>query len=643
MSYMLKIIGIALLFAATGTFASVRAAPPPATVSYPSNAAASEQLSDLPPAAWAQAPTDLKIAPAPKALPPRGAGPGAGQGVFHGEGPDAGIKPKTNFGGIGANGFIPPDPNIAVGKNVLSATNGYIVQVVNDEIAVFDKTGAVLTGPVALKSLWTALGGACAANSAGDPIVQYDSQADRWLVAQLGSLSAPYSECIAVSQTNDPRGAYFLYSYDFSNNLNDYPKFGVWPTPSNSAYLATYNLFSNGQTFVGSKLCAYDRVAMMGGAALPAQLCFTVANDGNFLPSDLDGATAPRDGTPGYFLNFDTLSSLRLYELSPNFSITPPTGTLTQVTPDLTVAAFAEACNGGVCIPQPNNQQLDSLGDRLMYRLAYRVFGDHVAMVVNHSIAAGSSVGVRWYELRQSTAASPQCTAFTDGAFYLCQQGTFAPDGAYRWMGSAAMDGAGDIAIGYSKSSSSLYPSIAFTGRTPTMSPGVMGPETILVAGKGAQTTYNRWGDYSALRIDPGDDTTFWYTNEYYTGNNPFFNYLWSTAISSFTAGTATAPPDFSLLASPTSLTVTRGSSNSTTVDVTAINSSSSVTLSVSGLPRGTSASFATNPVTATTTGATSKLTISAGRRASTGQFGVTISGTNGSASHAIPLMITIQ
>ena len=212
-------------------------------------------------------------------------------------------------------------------------------------------------------------------------------------------------------------------------------------------------------------------------------------------------------------------------------------------------------------------------------------------------------------------------------------------------MGSAAMDGAGNIAIGYSKSSSSVYPSIAFGGRTPSMTPGSLGIETELVAGKGAQTTYNRWGDYTALRIDPDDDTTFWYTNEYYTKNSLFFNFNWSTAIASFTVGAAGggSTPDFSLAASPTALTVKRGSSGSTMATVTAINTSSSVNLSVSGLPRGVSARFGTNPVTATTAGATSKLTVSVSRNASTGMFGLTVSGNNGSLSHSIPLMLTVQ
>jgi hypothetical protein len=608
-------------------------------VSHAASSAVSPRLSDLPPARSAEGVQQLKVVPPPKPVPPRQSGPGgAARGdsaLQHQEGPPINVQSKTSFGGIGANGFIPPDPNIAVGKTVSGV--GYIVQMVNSQLAVYNKSGALISGPVSLDSLWSALGGGCATNNAGDPIVQYDVQADRWLVSQLGSAgSAPYSECIAISQTRNPTGAYYLYSYNFGSNLNDYPKFGVWATETNSAYLATYNLFPNaGNTLLGAELCAYDRAAMLSGATSPIALCFTLPNDANYLPSDVDGPTPPADGTPGYFLNFESLSSLRLYELSPDF--VTGTATLTQVGPDIAVAPFTEACNGGVCIPQPNSQQLDSLGDRLMYRLAYRVFsGDHNVMVVNHSVGlAGSSVGVRWYELRQPS---------TGGAFALYQQGTYAPDSAYRWMGSAAMDGAGNIAIGYSKSSSSVYPSIAFAGRTPGMTPGSLGTETVLVAGKGAQTTYNRWGDYTALRIDPDDDTTFWYTNEYYTKNSLFFNFNWSTAIASFTVGAAGgSTPDFSLAASPTALTVERGSNGSTVATVTAINTSSSVNLSASGLPRGVSASFGTNPVTATTAGATSKLTVSVSRNASTGMFGLTVSGNNGSLSHSIPLMLTVQ
>ena len=607
------------------------------TVSRPSSAAVSPNLSDLPIDHFRQSPAELHIVPPAKPLPQRSPGPGGPQGHIQGEpGSHNGIEPKTSFGGVGANGFIPPDPNIAVGKNDPVTGVGYIVQLVNSQFAVFDKAGKLITGPVSLSSLWSSLpgGGGCATNNAGDPVVQYDAAADRWLVTQLGSTSGPtYSECIAVSQDNNPSHAYNLYSYSFDNNLNDYPKFGVWPTATNSAYLASYNLFANGQNAAGAKLCAYDRTAMLAGATSPVSICKQISDQG-FLPADLDGATPPPDGTPAYFLNFDSQSSLSLYQLSLDF--TTSTGTLNGPT-DIAVTPFTEACGGGTCIAQPNGQKLDSLGDRLMYRLAYRVFSgtggafDHASMVVNHSVLAGSSVGVRWYELRQTSPGGP---------LSVFQQGTFAPDSNYRWMGSAAMDGAGNIAIGYSKSSSSVYPSIAITSRTPAMPFGTMSTETILQAGVGAQTTYPRWGDYTSLRIDPSDDTTFWYTNEYYTKNSRLFNYMWATAISSFTVGASSNPPDFSLSTSSNSLTVRRGSSGSTTVTVGAVNGSSSVNLSVSGLPQRTSASFGTNPVPST---GTSQLTISANRNAPTGTSTLTVTGNNGSASHTTQLQLIIQ
>src|SRR5947209_9695849 len=243
------------------------------TVSHAASSAVSPRLSDLPPARSAEGVQQLKLGPPPKAVPRRQSPPGGApriDGALQTQGgPPIGVQSKTSFGGIGANGFIPPDPNIAVGKTVSGV--GYIVQVVNSQVAVFNKSGALVSGPVSLVSLWTALGGGCATNNAGDGIVQYDLQADRWLVSQLGSSgSAPYSECIAISQTRDPTGAYYLYSYDFGGNLNDYPKFGVWPTATNSAYLATYNLIPYaGNTLLGAALCAYDRAAMLSGATSP--------------------------------------------------------------------------------------------------------------------------------------------------------------------------------------------------------------------------------------------------------------------------------------------------------------------------------------------------------------------------------------
>ena len=465
---------------------------------------------------------------------------------------------------------------MAVGPN-------HILQTVNSRYAVYTKSGAQLAGPFSLSSLWSPLGtgNGCATNNGGDVVAQYDKLADRFIVTQLGGISAPYSECIAISQTSDPTGAYWLYSFSYGTTLNDYPKFGVWPTTTNSAYLATYNLFANGQTFSGGQMCAYDRAKMLVGNPTAQGICFTIGNDGGFLPSDLDGSTPPLDGTPGYFLTYETLSSLRKYALAPNFA-NPAASTLTVQTPDIAVASFSEACAPSyTCVPQSGTtQQLDSLGDRLMYRLAYRNFGDHEALVVNHSVTAGGAVGVRWYELR-----APVSTA---GAFSLFQQGTYAPNATYRWMGSAAMDSAGDIGVGYSASSSTIHPAIRYAGRVPSDPLGTLEAEVSMIEGTGSQTGgLSRWGDYSAMRIDPADDCTFWYTNEYLPANGSF---NWSTFFGSFKFNTCGTPPvpDFSLSRSPTSLTLTQGGSGTSTITATALNGfSGSVALYCYGVPVG--------------------------------------------------------
>ena len=400
------------------------------TVTYPSASAKTPPLSQLP---NGPKPTGNSDTPHPPVPSHAGKGGGVDTAVQTLAGPLLGAAGGVSFDGPGANGYAPSDSNIAVGPN-------HIFAVVNSVYQIFNKTGASILGPNTLSSLWGGVGGGCSSANAGDVVVQYDKLADRWMLTQLSSLSSPYGECIAVSTTNDPTGTYSTYYYTFGTNLPDYPKFGVWPTASNSAYLATYNQFASGNSFVGAALCAYDRAAMMAGATSPAQICYTI-NDASYLPSDLDGSTPPVDGTPGYFLTYETLSSLRLYTLKPNFA-NPASSTLTHVSPDLSVTAFSELCSGGTCVPQAGtNNQLDSLGDRPMYRLAFRNFGDHEAMVFNHSV----SPGVRWYELRAPVSASAE--------FSVYQLGTYAPDASYRWMGSAAMDQSGDLAVGYSASS----------------------------------------------------------------------------------------------------------------------------------------------------------------------------------------------
>ncbi len=574
----LQIFGAMALIVATAVSAAAREGPPSPTVFYPVGFAVSAPLSSIKNSARSTAtlqssPTieELEVDP-PRPLPrlPGVVDRHAASAILQSEAlSSTHTEQHLSFPGIGFVSKIPPDPNIAVGPN-------HIVEVVNVEVAVFSKSGSLFPGyPKSLNSLWTNLGGNCASGSGGDPIVQYDKLADRFIITQFvfASMSSPFLECIAVATTSNPTGTYNLYSYDFGGNENDYPKFGVWPTATNPAYLASYNLFAIDGPIVGSELCAYDRTAMLAGAPAAA-VCFIYPVFGGFLPSDLDGSTPPPDGSPGYFVKLESLSTIRLVKLLPNFT-DPGSSTLSDPI-DLAVASFDLSCGD---ILQPGSSvALEQLCDRLLYRLAYRNFGDHETMVVNHSIVAGSSVGVRWYELRKTPASN-------GGSFDLYQQGTYAPDASARWMGSIAMDGMGNIGLGYSVSSSSIFPSIRYTGRTPDDPPGTMELESSLHSGAGSQTGLNRWGDYTSMRVDPSDDCLFWYVNEYYTKTDPK---AWSTLIGSFNFSGCGAPPgpDFgiSVTASPQMFTAGIGGIASGTVATTRSNGlSSTVQLASAG------------------------------------------------------------
>jgi IPT/TIG domain len=498
-----------------------------------------------------------------------------------------------NIAGVGNGDYgftpnaAPPDTNGAVGAT-------QYVQWVNESFAVFNKVdGSLAFGPAAGNTLWKGFGGGCQTNNDGDPIVQYDKIANRWVMTQFSVSTTPYLQCVAVSTTSDATGTYNRYSFSYGTvQFNDYPKLGVWP----DAYYVSFNIFNNGSTFAGSKACAYDRASMLAGA--PAtQVCFQLSSSfGGLLPSDLDGASAslqsggvarPPAGSPNYFLNFGS-NSLNLWKFHVDFA-TPANSTFTGPT-SMPVAAFTPACNGGTCIPQPSTrQQLDSLADRLMYRLAYRHFADgHESLVVNHSVTAGSSVGVRWYEIR-SPNATP--TVF--------QQGTYAPDATYRWMGSIAMDQRGDIALGYSASSGTVLPSIRYTGRLASDTPNLMQAENTIKAGAGSQLrNLSRWGDYSAMTIDPVDDCTFWYTNEYLKSSGTF---NWSTRIASFSF-----PSCFGLAAAPTvsSIAPTSGpAAGGTAVTISGTGFAAGATVTLGGSAATSVVVGSATSITATTPG----------------------------------------
>ena len=430
-----------------------------------------------------------------------------------------GFSPQVglNFEGLGDGQYnfwveyAPPDTNGAVGAT-------QYVEWVNTYFAVFDKhSGALVAGPAPGNSLWTGFGGGCESNNDGDPIAIYDKLANRWVMSQFSVSTAPYLQCIAISATADATGSWYRYSFQY-NYFDDYPKMGVWP----DAYYETFNMFNmaNGGQFVGSDACAYNRAAMLNGQAA-TQICFQQGPTvGGLLPADVDGTTAPPAGAPNYMLTYGT-NALELYKFHVDFG-TPANSTFTgPVT--IPVAAFTPLCNGAPgCVPQPGTTtQLDSLADRLMYRLAYRRFSDHESLVVNHSVTVSDGGGVRWYEI-QSPGTTP----------VVAQQGTWAPDSSYRWMGSIAMDRIGDIAVGYSISSGGVYPSIAFAGRVPSDPAGALEAETPVMTGSGSQTgELTRWGDYSGMTVDPTDDCTFWYAQEYMVSNG---SWNWRTRIANF-------------------------------------------------------------------------------------------------------------
>jgi hypothetical protein len=527
----------------------------------------------------------------------------------------------------------PPDPNGAVGPS-------YYVETVNGGIEVFNKAGTVVQAAKLVRTLWTGYtgvnpGNGCATRNDGDPIVRYDQLADRWVISQFSlpnenTAGGPSFQCVAVSKSSDPTGAYWLYDFKYDVSINDYGKLGVWP----DAYYATYNMFdkSGGSfAYTGVDICAWDRAKMLAGQTATQQctmLGYPASGDVfGILPANVVGSIPPPPGSPEYLLmeDHDGLNKLYLWKYHVDWA-TPANTTLSSPV-EIPVTAFTEGCSEN-CVPQGGVAgKLDGLGDRLMDRVTYRNFGDHESVFAEHTVTAGAGTGIRWYELR-SPGSSP--TVF--------QQGTYAPaDTNWRWMGSMAADQAQDMVLGFSLSSTTKKPSIAWTGRLAGDTLGQMGQgETILDTGAGTESGATRWGDYSSMTVDPSDDCTFWYVNELY---NITLTYTWDTRIASVKFPNC-AQNDFTLAPSPDTVTAVQGGQGATTIDTTVTaGTAENVGLYVNGLPAGASAGF--SPA-APAAGTSSTLTLTAGAATPPGSYPITVIGHATSAVHATSLTFTV-
>lgn len=492
----------------------------------------------------------------------------------------------ANFDGVAnVNGYYPPDTNGDVGPN-------HYVEMVNSSMAVFDKAGNTLWGPVNNSTIWGGFGGECQLSNDGDPIVQYDQLADRWLVTQFAVSSGDMYECVAVSATPDPLGAYHRYAFGYGTAMPDYPKFGVWP----DGYYVTYNSFDGAKPavpprptpgagpvtepnpavapdaatdpmasgdFLGSTVCAMERRAMLVGAPATQQ-CFTLKEEWSQLPSDLDGPVPPPEGSPNYIVSahWDDIDKLTMYKFSVDWD--DPNSTLLAGPLQINVAPKHWACAEvyrGRCVPQKDTAvKLESLGSRTMYRLAYRNHSGHESLVTNQTVALEdtfgqpTATGVQWYEIRDPETGAPT----------LHQQGTVASStpGEFRFMASIAQDREGNIGLGYSSSSAAMHPSINYLGRLVTDPLGTMPYEQgTIITGGGSQTGSSaRWGDYTSMNVDPVDDCTFWHANEYLPVTA---QRAWHTRVAAFRFPSCDGP-NATVPSSPGAAAVTAGLASAT-------------------------------------------------------------------------------
>jgi hypothetical protein len=548
--------------------------------------------------------------------------------------------PLKTFDGMtgAACGCAPPDTDGEVGKT-------QYVQMTNSGFQVFDKgTGNSVLGPKSTASIWSGFGGVCENNGKGDPIILYDQLADRWVISQFAGnypTTAITDQCIAVSTTGDATGSYHRYGFHLGSDFFDYPHMGMWP----DGYYLSDNVFAwNGSpgNYERPQPFAFDRVSMINGATTVNFVTNSTvlgANDPPILPADLDGMTLPPNGAQELFVEYPDNGTYRVYRMHPDYA-TPANTTFALVPNPPATATFSDTlCNnasnqGRACVPTSagSSNYVDSLMGRLMFRLAYRNFGDHESLLGNFTVGSNNVTGIRWFELRNVTAGTPT----------VYQESTYQPDTTWRWMGSVAMDQQGNVALGYSASSSSTNPQIRYAGRLVNDPVGTLAQtEAHLFDGPGAQSgASNRWGDYSDMTVDPVDDCTFWYTQEY----SPSGGGSWQSRIGNFKFPGCSSAPDFSISIAPASEAVCAPGTTTYTVSIGQLAGfTNPVTLSATGLPSGVTASFNPATVTPGSSAVTSTLTLTVSNTASAATSNITVNGAaSGSQGHSTTAGLTV-
>ena len=455
----------------------------------------------------------------------------------------------NNFDGIAYTTTTPADPSIAVGPN-------HIIQMVNGTsgavFEIFNKTGTQLVAPTNLDNI-TGKGGL------GDPVVLYDQLADRFVMTEFVNKNETIDQglSIAVSQTNDPTGSWYIYFFNTGTTFPDYPKFSVW----NNAYYAKTNDFNSSNAYIGSSVYAFDRTKMLAGNAAATVQKFTVGatyKEFSMTPVSLQGTSLPPTGSGGLFAYLQDASwtgsasdSIGLLEFTVDFVTASNSKILTKVS--LAAAAYkSDICSASrsQCVPQPGSAvMLEALDQRIMNQPMYRKFGSYEGIVFTNTVDKGTNIaGIRWYELKKTT-----------GNWSIYQQSTYSPDASYRFMPAIAYDAKGNIGLAYNVSSSSVYPGLRYTGRKLCDALNTMTyVENSLMDGTAANGN-SRYGDYNNLVCDP-DGKTFWFTGMYNISTT------WNSRITAFTLDTCTA-----LCGDPVNLTASNLGSTTATVNWTGV------------------------------------------------------------------------